>query len=62
VFVEHAIGSLQRPMSEAELEAKFSQLVLPVLGRAKVDALIAACRALAAAPGVQSLVTAARPS
>ena len=62
VFVEHAIGSLQRPMSDAELEAKFSQLVLPVLGRAKLDALIAACKALAAAPWVQAVTTAARPS
>ena len=33
VFVEHAIGSLQRPMSDADLDAKFESLVAPVLGK-----------------------------
>ena len=32
VFVEHAIGSLQRPMSDADLDAKFHLMGDPVLG------------------------------
>jgi 2-methylcitrate dehydratase PrpD len=49
VFVEHAIGSRERPMSDADLAAKFHGLVDPVLGRAR-EALIASCRTLASAP------------
>ena len=32
VFVEHAIGSLQNPMTDAQLEAKFHGLADAVLG------------------------------
>src|SRR5688500_16082709 len=35
VFVEHAIGSLERPMSDAELEGKLHGLADPVVGRSK---------------------------
>ena len=41
VFVEHAIGSLERPMSDDDLAAKFHGLVDPVLGSARADELIA---------------------
>jgi hypothetical protein len=60
VFVEHAIGSLQRPMSDADLQAKFTHLVAPVLGDANVKPLIDACRTLADAPDVGALVALAR--
>ena len=40
--VEHAIGSLARPMSDADLEAKFRGLCAPVLDAAAVDALVRA--------------------
>jgi 2-methylcitrate dehydratase PrpD len=43
LFVEHAIGSLQKPMSDAQLEAKFHGLVAPVLGAASSRSLIEAC-------------------
>ena len=59
-FVEHAIGSLQRPMSDAELDAKFA-LVEPVLGRARTAELIAACRRLGELPDLAGLVAIARP-
>jgi 2-methylcitrate dehydratase PrpD len=42
-FVEHAIGSLQRPMSDADLEAKFRGLAEGVLARAETDNLIRLC-------------------
>jgi 2-methylcitrate dehydratase PrpD len=35
VFVEHAIGSLERPMSDDDLAAKFHDLVDPELGEAR---------------------------
>ncbi|HEV7802997.1 MAG TPA: MmgE/PrpD family protein [Burkholderiales bacterium] len=42
-FVEHAIGSVYRPMSDADLEAKFRGLACDVLARAETDRLIALC-------------------
>lgn len=44
--VEHAIGSLARPMSDADLEKKFTALCAPHLPQDRIDALIAACWAL----------------
>jgi 2-methylcitrate dehydratase PrpD len=41
LFLEHAIGSLQRPMTNPLLEKKFHNLVDPVLGAARADSLIA---------------------
>jgi 2-methylcitrate dehydratase PrpD len=43
VFVEHAIGSLANPMSDAQLEAKFRGMSGAVLGAERCSALIAAC-------------------
>lgn len=61
VFVEAALGSVQRPMTDAALEAKFTALALPVLGAPKTAALIAACWGVGAAPDVSALVAAGRP-
>jgi 2-methylcitrate dehydratase PrpD len=61
VFVEHAIGSLQRPMTDAMLEAKFTQLADPVLGAGKVRQLIAACWGLGQAQDLRALAALARP-
>jgi 2-methylcitrate dehydratase PrpD len=60
-FVEHAIGSLQRPMTDAMLEAKFHQLVDPVLGAPKATALITACWALGDMADVNALTLIAQP-
>jgi 2-methylcitrate dehydratase PrpD len=60
VFVEHAIGSLERPMSDAALEAKFGDQAVPILGAARTVDLIAACRRLAELPDVRSLTALAR--
>ena len=35
LFVEHAIGSVERPMSNAQLQAKFEGQAAPVLGADK---------------------------
>jgi 2-methylcitrate dehydratase PrpD len=60
VVVEHAIGSLQRPMSDADLSRKFHGLVDPILGSAKADRLLEHCTTLAGAPDVRALTAAAR--
>lgn len=44
--VEHAIGSMQRPMSDADLEAKFRGLAGAILPSAQVDKLIDICWSL----------------
>lgn len=41
--VEHAIGSLARPMSDADLEAKFRGLTDGILATAETDRLISLC-------------------
>lgn len=62
VFVEHAIGSLQNPMTDALLEGKFHGLSDPVLGQAQTGALIRACWALGSAPDVRGVVRLAAPA
>ena len=61
VFVEHAIGSVERPMTDAALEGKFHYLCDPVIGKAKADALVAACWKIGAANDVRAIVEGARP-
>ena len=61
VFVEHAIGSLQRPMSDAALEAKFAAQAEPVLGPARTAQLIATCRRLGTLADVRELTALATP-
>jgi len=60
VFVEHAIGSLERPLTDAGLEAKFRSLAEPVIGAGRAGSLIEACWNLGAAAGVAALAAAAR--
>jgi 2-methylcitrate dehydratase PrpD len=55
VHVEHAIGSLQRPMSDADLEAKFGNMSDPILGAAQTNALMAACWSLGQAADAREL-------
>jgi 2-methylcitrate dehydratase PrpD len=42
-FVQHAIGSLDRPMSDADLEAKFRGLAKGILAEAECNRLIELC-------------------
>ncbi len=60
VFIEHAIGSLERPLSDAQLEAKFRDLAEPVIGEQQAGRLIDACRRLGESPDVTRLAGAAR--
>ncbi len=61
VVVEHAIGSLARPMSTAQLEGKFKGMCDEILGAERSGALIAACWNLAALPDVRGLTELSRP-
>ena len=61
VFVEHAVGSLERPLSDSALDAKFSALSEPVLGAERTVQLLAACRRLGELQDVRGLAALARP-
>jgi 2-methylcitrate dehydratase PrpD len=56
VLVKSAIGSLDNPMTDAMLEAKFHSLSDPVLGKAGADALAQSAWGLGKAPNVSALV------
>ena len=62
VFVEHAIGSLQNPMSDAQLEGKFHGLSDPVLGAAATGRLIDACWKVASATDLRAFTALAVPA
>ena len=61
VFVEHAIGSLHRPMTDADLESKFHGLVDPLLGAPRANQLIEAAWRVGAGGDARSLAARARP-
>lgn len=61
LFLPHAIGSHERPMSDDDLEAKFHDLVDPVLGAPQANELIAHATQLASTGSAQSLVALVRP-
>ena len=61
VLVEHAIGSLQRPMSTAQLEAKFHGMADAVIGAARCSELIAACWGAGNTADLRTLTAWARP-
>ena len=59
--LDHAVGSLERPLTDADLEAKFHSLADPILGEAKARAAIEQCWKLGAAKDVKALIAAVRP-
>ena len=61
VFVEHAIGSLKNPMTDAQLEMKFQGMSDAILGAGKSSELIAACWALGKAPNASAVTALATP-
>jgi 2-methylcitrate dehydratase PrpD len=61
LFVEHAIGSLERPMSDEDLARKFHGLVDPASARVRADELIRHSVRLASADNLRSLTALARP-
>ncbi len=61
IAVEHAIGSLQRPLSDQQLQNKFNDLVVPVLGQARADEITRTCRALGSLGDVRALTILCQP-
>jgi 2-methylcitrate dehydratase PrpD len=59
--VEHATGSLERPMSDADLEAKFRGLAEGVLPPVQTDKLIELCWSVGSLKDVGTLARAAVP-
>lgn len=55
VRVDHAIGSMQNPLSDAQLQGKFNDLVVPVLGQERADKITSQCWSLATLGDVRSL-------
>jgi 2-methylcitrate dehydratase PrpD len=60
LIVEHAIGSMERPLSDADLHGKFHALVDPVLGVARAGQLIKQCSGLASLGDLNGLTALAR--
>ena len=61
-FVEHAIGSLGRPMSDADLEAKFRGFANGILSQAETDELIRLCWNIAALKDAGEVARASVPA
>ncbi len=61
VFVEHAIGSMQRPLSDAALEGKFHALSDGVLGAARTADLIRAGWSVGTSADLRALAALAQP-
>jgi 2-methylcitrate dehydratase PrpD len=59
-FIEHVVGSLARPMSDADLEAKFMGLVEDVLPAAQARRLMDLCWRIESLPNAAELAAAAR--
>jgi 2-methylcitrate dehydratase PrpD len=59
--VPHALGTLARPLSDGDLEAKFRDLVGPVLAPARVEELISLCWDMENVSDVGAIARAATP-
>ena len=58
-FIEHVVGSVERPMSDADLDAKFLDLADGVLSSARAKQLLGLCRTVDRLPQAGALATAA---
>ena len=59
-FVEHVVGSIERPMSDADLEAKFAGLADGVLPSAQARTLMDLCWKLESLPNTAQIAASAR--
>jgi 2-methylcitrate dehydratase PrpD len=62
VFVEHAIGSVERPMSDEQVKAKFVDQSAPIIGQEKAEKAYALSMQLASSADLKALLTAATPA
>ena len=61
VFVKNAIGSVENPMSDANLEQKFTSLAEPVIGKQKTAQLISALWNLGKAADLKQIIQLSTP-
>ena len=61
IFVKNAIGSVENPMTDANLEQKFTSLAEPVIGAEKTRKLIAALWKLGQAPDLKQILNLCTP-
>ncbi len=61
LFIAHAVGSLERPMSDDDLARKFHGLVDPVLGAARAAQLRELCEKIGTTADLSALFEAVRP-
>jgi len=61
LFVEHAIGSLKNPMTDDQLNQKFTNLSVPVIGVKETASLLAACWDLKSLQNLQGLLGHSKP-
>lgn len=59
--VEHVVGSVEHPLSDSELEAKFSGLAVGVLDQAQAERLVKLCWSVAALDDVAQISRASVP-
>ena len=59
--VDHAIGSLERPLTDTQLDDKFNALAVPVIGAGRAAALRTACRDAARCADVATLALLTAP-
>jgi 2-methylcitrate dehydratase PrpD len=59
-FVEHAIGSVERPLTDRDLDAKVTDLCDGILPSGQIAQLIDACRTIERQPEVRLVASAAR--
>ena len=57
-FIEHAIGSIAAPMTDKQLEAKFTSLATEILPAAQASALMDACWNIEKAPSTAGIIKA----
>jgi len=62
IRVDHAIGSLENPMTDSLLEKKFHDLSDPVIGEKMTQALIESCWKLGQSPDLKTLLQQCLPS
>ena len=61
VFVKNAIGSVENPMSDANLEQKFTSLAEPIIGKEKTRQLISALWKLGQASDLKQIISLCTP-
>jgi 2-methylcitrate dehydratase PrpD len=59
IFIEHAIGSVENPMSDAQLKAKFIDQSEPILGKEKAAAAWGVSMRISACKDLGELIAAA---